>query len=146
LPRRQIHEADVARWLRDSRLQATAIHYTTPEHAAAIREGGVRIQRGTRGPFGQGFYAVVGGGAEGFGTTPVRVAIKMVTPLVGDALTVMREIERLAGRGAPPADRRRTLMNAGYDGIIIDRADGRRWVVDLIARQIRVMVEERGDG
>jgi hypothetical protein len=125
-----------------------ATHYTTAGHAASIREHGARISRSARGLFGQGFYAVVGGGGQGFGAVLVRVAIRMRNPLEGDGATVARRIREISGRAAwgTPADRRavrEALVRAGYDGIIIRGRNPRlgTWVVGLVTSNIRVVVE-----
>jgi hypothetical protein len=125
-----------------------ATHYTTADHAASIRERGVRISRTTHGLFGQGFYAVVGSGGQGFGGVPVRVAIRMRNPRAGDGATIARRFRQISGRAAwaTPADRRvvrEALVRAAYDGIIIRSRNPRLgvWVVGLVNSNIRVVVE-----
>lgn len=120
--------------------QVTA-HWTTVESARRIREEGVRIkQTSIDSKWGQGFYTSTRPRPE-YGEEGVRVAIRLLNPLVtNDEFLAQEYIDELLSE-AQSDDAREVLRAAGYDGVVIHWDSGEMWVIAFENEQVKVIRE-----
>jgi len=159
LPAHVISSADVAEWLKDSKLKKLGIHRTKEDAAAIILRDGVNVVTGQGGMYGEGFYSSQFP-AEAFGIVEVQVAMRMRNPLVmgkgGQGDRIFRTVydQALAELKAESPDKhafayaetdgrvREILLRRGYDGIIVRRGDapGGDYFVAIRNDNIKVVV------
>lgn len=131
-----ISERGVAGWTRGNAPGVPRIgyHYGTPEHVARLAQRGIDVTRNLHGTLGRGFYLFPRPGAAlnpntgrpVFEGEPVRVAIRMRNPFVGDMARYNREIAmpvyeaHLPSRGRALMDELTDRARAlGYDGLVV---------------------------
>jgi hypothetical protein len=140
---------EVASWLADSVNHRVTFHRTIAQAAEEIRRRGVDISRSRIGAYGQGFYSATEPDAF-FGDVVLPVAIRLVSPLVGDLVSVGDIVDSITDRLAPLSRRitppiaaalRRELLMLGYDGIVVldGGGDGVDYVVALSGQSVRVI-------
>jgi len=150
-PSHLIAPDEVAAWLADSAVQQVTFHNTTPGAAAEIRSRGVRIEASWVGSYGQGFYTT---SVEDpfYGEVALSIAVRLLTPFVGDADEIGLYIDHLTLRFDPVnalltpviARRiRRELLAEGYDGLVVydGGGDGVDYVIALVEGIVRVVTE-----
>lgn len=131
-------EAEAREWLEGSVYREFTNHRTSqPEEAFSA---GVRVDAGHRGNYGQGFYTSAIED-EKFGIRNERVAIRMQNPLVGTRAEVDRVLQKLNPEENPmpghtwEASARKRLLEAGYDGVILQPAKwepvSKHWVIAI---------------
>lgn len=138
-PAHWIRPDEVEEWLADSVVKQPTFHRTTEAHAESIITEGVDVTRG-RGTYGQGFYTALLPVRDA-GAAEISVAIRTLNPVVAvNQWDLLRQINIQPGVPATAAAVRQAVIDAGYDGIIIRRADGNDYaiaIVDGTARTIR---------
>jgi hypothetical protein len=149
-PPHLISPDEVPSWLADSVNGRVTYHRTSIEAAREILRRGVDISHSRIGAYGQGFYTSTDADAF-FGDALVTVAIRLVSPLVGDVPSVSDVVDAIANRLAPLSRRitpaiaasiRRELISLGYDGILIvdGGGDDVDYVVAFNSESVRVVV------
>jgi hypothetical protein len=127
-----IRPDEVDAWLADSVNQRVTYHRTTHAAAQNILERGVDISRSRIAAYGQGFYTATDV-RELAGDADLAVAVRTRHPLVGhvdDMIPYFTDLVDLltGGRGAltqaVAARIRQTLLDLGYDCVIIQDAGG----------------------
>jgi hypothetical protein len=141
---------EVAEWLADSVNGRVTYHRTSIDGAREIMWRGVDVARSRIGAYGQGFYTATDADAF-FGEALVSVAVRLVTPLVGDVPSVSDVVDAIVNRLAPLSRRitpeiaasiRRELISLGYDGIVVidGGGDDVDYVVAFKGESVRVIV------
>jgi hypothetical protein len=134
-----IRRREVARWLAGSAVSQATVHVTNAAEARRIRAEGVAIERsGVDTSWGRGIYSSTIPDWQ-YGDTQVRVAVRLLNPLViTDALDGAALIDALL-TGAATDDVREAVQAAGHDGVVIHFAPGDLWVVAYRDDQVRVV-------
>lgn len=141
-PEHVITLEQVQGWLAGSAVQEITIHRTDAESAQSIREHGFLLEQAspTTG-WGRAFYSGSRSDPQ-YGPVEVRVAVRLVRPLViADAIRDVEVIEELVTR-AGTDDIRVAVLAAGYDGVVVQYGLGDYWVVAYYPDQVKVVVEE----
>ncbi|MFN8632293.1 MAG: hypothetical protein U0893_00455 [Chloroflexota bacterium] len=150
-PPHLIHPDGVDAWLADSAVRVVTYHNTDQRSAAAILRDGVSINRSWTGSYGQGFYTASVPDPF-FGEFELTTAVKLRSPMIGDAEELGPYIDRLTYRFDPvtrlltprvAALIRRELLSEGYDGLVVYNAggDGTDYIIALIAESVRIVVD-----
>jgi hypothetical protein len=150
-PLHLISPAEVDGWLADSVVKVVTYHRTSMLAARLIVERGVDVTRSQFGAYGQGFYT--GTEPEPFyGPAQIVAAIRLRSPLLGhiDDIasyvdSLVDELDPLHHRMTPVVARliRLRLLDAGYDGIVIEDGggDGIDYVIAMISETVRIVSE-----
>jgi hypothetical protein len=138
-----ISRQDAREWLAGSAVTVLLTHCTDVASAQSIFEGGVDIERSRPDAgWGQGFYSATIPDLR-FGPATVRVAVRLMRPLVvRDTIDAAELLERLLEQ-ADVDDVRIALLNAGYDGVVVDFGGGDLEVVAYHNSQVKVVVERQ---
>jgi hypothetical protein len=134
-----IDRADVPAWQTGSKVTGITTHRTTPAAAQALREEGFRLETASSDArFGRGFYSSTVSRSE-FGTASVTVAVRLLSPL-GPApyLDIEEAIQDLI-TSIEVEDPRAALLQAGYDGVVIEWGPGDTEVVAFFPEQVKVV-------
>lgn len=137
---------EVAAWLADSIVKTVTIHRTDQISARDITERGVDIGRASPDAgWGRGFYSTLIPDRR-FGEAEVRIAVRLVRPLVIlDSVRDAEVLETLTSRAAND-DFREAILAGSYDGVVIHFGPGDITVVAFWDEQVKVVVGERGRG
>jgi len=142
---------EVDAWLAGSAIKVVTYHRTSVLGARSILEHGIDVTRPQTGAYGQGFYTSIE--PEPFhGPVELIAAIQLRSPLVGHIDDIADYMDRLLDRLSPGSRRmtppvaqrvRRTLLDAGYDGVVIQDGggDGIDYVIAMISDTVRMVVE-----
>jgi len=147
----QLRRADVSAWLANSVVNEITYHRTSVEAADIIRERGASVEASRIASFGQGIYTATETDPL-YGSVEVAVAIRTLHPLAGlldDVSAVIDDIARIArprdARGTPSlaAEIRLTLLDLGYDGIVVwdGGGDGVHYVIAITNDSIKVVID-----
>jgi len=140
---------EVDAWLADSAVSTVTYHNTDRLSAQAILANSVAIERCRVSSYGQGFYTATQADPF-FGEVELVVAIRLVSPLRGEDGFVGPFIDRIAEQHGAPGGRltssmgrsvRRELLRLGYDGIVVEDADGEDvdYVIALEGHSVKVV-------
>jgi hypothetical protein len=136
---------EARRWLHRSAIERITFHRTDAVAARHIVADGVIIPTdGLQPAWGFGFYSSTRPDPQ-YGDTEVRVAVRLVSPLVlPDTVSGAEGMDNLLAE-AGTEDTRAALLAAGYDGVVLHLQHGEIWVVAYHPDQVKIVRERRDD-